>query len=291
MDNECGSIIYGRNPVLEALNEGVEIEKILIQRNIEGAGKKIFALAKKRSIPLQGVDKAVLDRIIREQATVEETPRDGKKRRGGNVFQADGSGVGTKAGVGVEARHQGVIAYLSAFTYRSLEGVLGVAEDRGEPPFVLVLDGIEDPQNLGAILRSAEGAGVHGVVIPKRRAVSVNETVIKVSAGAALHMAVARVSNISATLDELKARGLWVYGLDMDGTDYRKTDFAGGVAVVIGAEGRGLSHLVREKCDHIVSIPMQGKVASLNASNASAIVLFAVSGQRTDGESPDRQMS
>ena len=245
-----GEMICGRNPVLEALAGDVTLEKIWIQQGIEGTGKKIFALAKKRGIPLQGVDKSVLDRMMREQ------------------------------GAGGVGRHQGVIAFTAAVSYSSTEGILGAAEDLGAPAFVLVLDGIEDPHNLGAILRSAEGAGVHGVIIPRRRASSVNETVVRVSAGAALHVPVARVANIPAALEELKERGLWVYGLDMEGENYGEMDFSGAIALVVGAEGKGLSRLVKEKCDYTVSIPMKGKVGSLNASNAAAVVLFQISGKR-----------
>jgi 23S rRNA (guanosine2251-2'-O)-methyltransferase len=238
-ETQSAPVIYGRNPVLEALTSGTQIEKILIQKNIEGSGKKVYALAKKAGVPLIAVDKHALDRVC--------------------------SGA-----------HQGVAAYLAEYEYRTVEEILAIAEARGEKPFLLLLDGIEDPHNLGAIIRSAEGAGVHGILIPKRRAVSVTGAVIKVSAGAAIHMAVARVGNLTQEIDKLREAGIWVYGLDMNGTDYRAAGFSGAAALVVGAEGKGLSHLVREHCDEVISIPMRGKIASLNASNAAAIALYAM---------------
>jgi 23S rRNA (guanosine2251-2'-O)-methyltransferase len=236
--------IYGRNPVIEAINSGREIDKILIQKNIEGAGKKVYALAKKAKIPTQSVDKAALDRA---------------------------------AGV---SSHQGVVASVSEYVYSELDDILLFAEARGEPPFIVLLDGIEDPHNLGAIIRSCDGAGAHGVVIPKHRAASVTGAVIKTSAGAALHMPVARVTNIGAAIDELKEKGVWIYGLDMDGQDYGGMTFDGATALVIGSEGSGVSRLVKERCDFIVSLPMRGQVSSLNASNAAAILLYEIARQR-----------
>jgi 23S rRNA (guanosine2251-2'-O)-methyltransferase len=238
--------IYGRNPVMEAISAGSSIDKILMQKNIEGAGKKIYALAKKAGIIVQSVDKQVLDRT-----------------------------AGTTS-------HQGVVAYVSEFKYSELSEILELAKLRDEPPFIVILDGIEDPHNLGAIIRSADGAGAHGVVIPKRRSASVNATVAKASAGAAAHMKVVRASNLVTVLDELKSSGVWSFGLDMDGSNYREhsQDYKEGVALVVGSEGNGLSRLVKENCDYILSIPMNGKVNSLNASNAAAIVMFEISGNR-----------
>ncbi|MDR2487152.1 MAG: 23S rRNA (guanosine(2251)-2'-O)-methyltransferase RlmB [Clostridiales Family XIII bacterium] len=232
------TVIFGRNPVMEALRAEAGIDRILIQKNIEGAGKKVYALAKQAGIPTQPVERKVLDRV------------------------AGATG------------HQGVVAYLTDFAYASVEEMLRVAELREEPPFLVLLDGIEDPHNLGAILRSADGAGAHGVIIPKNRAASVTGTVVKSSAGAALHLPVARVANLSQTMRLLKERGVWLYGLDMDGADFASQDYAGGVAIVVGSEGHGLSKQVRELCDFAVSLPMRGSVASLNASNAAAIVLY-----------------
>ncbi|MDR2157680.1 MAG: 23S rRNA (guanosine(2251)-2'-O)-methyltransferase RlmB [Clostridiales Family XIII bacterium] len=240
MTENGSGIVYGRNAVAEAMESGITIDKLLIQKNIEGSGKRIFAMAKKKGIPVQGVEKSVLDKVC-------------------------GSGG-----------HQGVAVCTTDFAYVSVADILRVAEARQEKPFVLMLDGIEDPRNLGAILRSAEGAGVHGVVIPKRRAASVTDVAIKASAGAALHIAVARVSNTVNEMGFLKERGLWIYGLDMEGTDYGEAAYEGSIALVVGAEGRGLSRLVKENCDFLLSIPMRGKVRSLNASNAAAVAMFEI---------------
>jgi 23S rRNA (guanosine2251-2'-O)-methyltransferase len=242
--NSEKDIIYGRNPVMEALKAGTGIDKILIQKNIEGAGKKVYALAKKAQIPTQSVEKAVLDRA-----------------------------AGTTA-------HQGVVAYPGEFLYSTPDDILLLAESRGEAPFIVLLDGIEDPHNLGAIIRSCDGAGAHGVIIPKHRAASVTGTVIKTSAGAAVHVPVARVANIGSAIDELKERGVWVYGLDMGGEDYSGVKFDGAAALVIGSEGSGISRLIKEKCDFILSLPMRGQVSSLNASNAAAILLYEIARQR-----------
>ena len=234
-------LIYGRNAVAEAIRAGGSVEKLLIQKNVEGEGKKLFALAKKAKIPVQIVPKFVLD-----------------KECGGGT-------------------HQGVAAIVTDYSYSDLDSIIQTAASRGEPPFIVVLDGIEDPHNLGAIIRSAEGAGAHGIVIPKQRAASVNATVMKTSAGAAAFMKVAKVPGIKSALDELKEKGLWIYGLDADGSSYTEAKFDGGVCLVIGSEGSGISHIVRQTCDFLVSIPMRGHINSLNASAAAAVVLFEVS--------------
>ena len=236
-------LIYGRNAVAEAIRANRGVEKLLLQKNIEGEGKKLYSLAKKEKIPVQTVPKIVLD----------------KECRGG--------------------AHQGVAAVVADYEYSDLDSILKAAADRNEPPFVVALDGIEDPGNLGAILRSADGAGVHGVLIPKKRAVSVTAAVVKASAGAAAHIRVARVPGIKAAVDELKERGLWIYGMDVDGSPYHDVEFDGGVCIVIGSEGKGMSRIVREACDFLVSIPMKGRIGSLNASAAAAVVLFEVSGR------------
>jgi 23S rRNA (guanosine2251-2'-O)-methyltransferase len=243
---ENSGLIFGRNAVMEAIKADAGVERIVIQRNIEGNGKKIFSLAKRHGIPVQGVDRQALDRM-----------------------------AGTK-------EHQGVAAMVADYEYSDIDAMLADAAQRGEAPFLVALDGIEDPHNLGAILRTAEGAGVHGIVIPKNRAASVNGTVMKVSAGAAAHMKVARVSGMTAALTRLKEKGLWTYGLDMAGGPYRDADYQGGVVLVIGNEGAGLSRLVRETCDFLISIPMRGKMASLNASNAAAIVMYEVTARGRD---------
>lgn len=179
------------------------------------------------------------------------------------------------------AVHQGVIAYAASHEYAQVEDIFSLAETRNEAPFFVVCDEIEDPHNLGAILRSAEAAGVHGIIIPKRRSVSLNFTVAKASAGAIEHVPVARVSNLAAAIDDLKKRGVWVYGADMNGSSYDKQDFSGAVALVIGSEGKGIGRLIREKCDFIVSIPMRGNLNSLNASVAAGILMFEISRQRS----------
>ena len=168
----------------------------------------------------------------------------------------------------------GILAFAAVKEYCSVEDILACAESRGEPPFIVVLDELEDPHNLGAIIRTAECAGVHGVIVPKRRSAGLSYTVGKASAGAIEYMNVARVTNIAATIDELKAKGVWVFGADMNGTDYEKCDFSGPCAIVIGNEGKGISRLVREKCDVIVSLPMKGKINSLNASVAAGILMY-----------------
>jgi 23S rRNA (guanosine2251-2'-O)-methyltransferase len=248
MENSKQNFIYGRNPVIEALRAGADIERVLIQKNIEGAGKKIFALAKKAGVPLHIVDRRALDR---------------------------------EAGA---AAHQGVIAYVTDFEYADTDDMLASAAARGEKPFVVLLDGIEDPHNLGSIIRSADGAGAHGVVIRKNRAVQVTPAAVKTSAGAASHMPVARVANIGREIDYLKEKNIWVYGLDMDGDNYADMDYEGASALVIGSEGAGLSQLVREKCDYLISLPMRGKVASLNAGSAAAIAMYEITRKRTSGK-------
>lgn len=246
-------LIIGRNACMEALRSGRDIEKLTVlkQKDVsgrqaapEGSLKKILGKAKDRGIPVSYADRTAMDRMA-----------------GGQV-------------------HQGVIAYASDYEYCSVEDLLQTAADRGEAPLLLLLDGLEDPHNLGAIMRTAECAGAHGVVIPERRSVSVNETVMKTSAGAAQYIGCARVTNMGRTIDQLKERGVWVYGCDMDGSSCFETDLTGPAAIVIGSEGRGISRLVREKCDFIVSIPMKGQINSLNASNAAAIVIYEAVRQR-----------
>lgn len=249
-------LIIGRNAVMEALRTGHDIERLTVLRQKqpgsrsagpEGSLRKILGKAKDLGIPVTYADKAVLDRM---------------------------------AGGGV---HQGVIASVSDYEYRTVEDLLQIAADRQEPPFLIILDGLEDPHNLGAIMRTAECAGAHGVIIPERRSVSVNATVRKTSAGAAEHIGCARVKNIPRTMEQLQEHGVWIYGCDMDGSGCFETDLTGPAAIVIGNEGKGISRLVREKCDVIVSIPMKGKINSLNASNAAAIVMYEILRQRGGG--------
>lgn len=238
------NIIIGRNPVTEALRSGRDIDKILVAPGQEGSIKKIIGMAKDRGIMIVNSEKTALDRI---------------------------------AGA---TNHQGVIAYASAYEYKEVDDILALAKEREEDPFIIILDGLEDPHNLGAIMRSAEGAGAHGVIIPKRRSVGLTEVAAKASAGAVEYMPVARVTNIARTIEELKEAGLWIAACDMGDTLYYEADLTGGIAVVVGSEGFGISRLVSEKCDFTVSMPMMGKINSLNASNAAAILLYEVRRQR-----------
>lgn len=237
------NIIVGRNPVTEALRSGREIDKLMVSSE-EGSMKKILALAKERRIPVMKVEKYAIDRIAEGKA------------------------------------HQGVAAYVSAYAYAELEDIFRVAEERGEDPFIIILDNLEDPHNLGAIMRTAECAGAHGIIIPKRRACGLTEVVAKASAGAIEYMPCVKVTNIAQAIEELKERGVWVAACDMGGTEYYKADLKGKLAVVIGSEGFGISRLVKEKCDFVVSMPMVGRITSLNASNAAAVIIYEVRKQR-----------
>lgn len=237
-------VIIGRNAVLEALKSGREIEKITLAKGAEGSVKQIAARAREKRIPIYYSEKKRMD----------------KTASGG--------------------AHQGVIAVVSDHRYFTVDDILDRARERGEDPFIVVLDGLEDPHNLGAIMRTAECAGVHGIVIPKRRSVSVTETVAKTSAGASEYMLCARVTNIAAELGKLKERGIWTAACDMGVGMYYDRDLTGPLAVVIGGEGTGISRLVKEKCDFTVSIPMKGRISSLNASNAAAVLIYEVVRQR-----------
>ena len=236
--------IAGRNPVIEALKSGRDIEKILLVEGTKGRADDIVALARKRKVPFSFVAREKIDKLAETK------------------------------------NHQGVLAFVSAYQYSTIDDVFNLAEERGEDPFIVILDDIEDPHNLGAIIRTCECAGAHGVIIPKRRAAGLTETVVKASAGAIEYMPVVRVSNISATIDELKKRGLWIAACDMGENMYYEADLKGPVGVVIGNEGSGISRLVGEKCDFTVSIPMKGEINSLNASNAAAIVIYEIRRQR-----------
>ncbi len=232
-------VIAGRNPVNEAVRSDRAVDKILIARGERnGAVVGILAKAREKRIPVKEVDRQKLD------------------------FLSGG------------ATHQGIIALAAAKEYATVEDIFDCAESRGEPPFIIVLDELEDPHNLGAIIRTAECTGAHGVIIPERRSAGLSYTVAKASAGAVEYMRVARVTNIARLIDELKARGVWVYGADMNGEDYASCDMSGACAIVIGNEGKGISRLVREKCDVIVSLPMQGHINSLNASVAAGVLMY-----------------
>lgn len=239
--------IIGRNPVMEALKNDREIEKILIGKGTEGSISKIIGMAKDKGIPIYQSDKMTLDRIA-----------------------AGGP-------------HQGVIAYASAYSYSQMEDIYAKAEAAGEPPLVVILDNLEDPHNLGAIMRTAECAGAHGVIIPKRRSCGLTDTVAKSSAGAIEYMPCVKVANIGQTIDSLKEEGFWVAACDMGGAPYYKQDLTGKLAIVIGSEGAGISQLVKKKCDFVVSMPMVGRITSLNASNAAAVLMYEVRRQR-DGK-------
>ncbi|MEE1061023.1 MAG: 23S rRNA (guanosine(2251)-2'-O)-methyltransferase RlmB [Ruminococcus sp.] len=233
-------VIAGRNPVSEAIRNGRAIDKILVAKGEKnGAVVGILAKAREKQILVKEVDRTKLDFVCGNET------------------------------------HQGIVAFAAVREYSTVEDILSYAEEKGEAPFIMILDEVEDPHNLGAIIRTAECAGVHGVIIPKRRSAGLSYTVGKASAGAVEYMRVARVTNIAVLIDELKEKGVWVYGADMNGTDYSKCDFSGACAIVIGNEGKGISRLVREKCDVIVSLPMKGKINSLNASVAAGILMYS----------------
>lgn len=238
-----GNVIVGRNPVTEALKSGREIDKLVVSAT-EGSMIKILAQAKEKGIPVMKVEKSALDRLAQGQA------------------------------------HQGVAAYISPYAYSELDDIFALAEERGEDPFILILDNLEDPHNLGAIMRSAECAGAHGIIIPKRRACGLTEVVAKASAGAIEYMPCVKVTNIAQTIEELQERGIWVAACDMGGQNYYEADLGGKLAVVIGSEGFGISKLAKDKCDFVVSMPMVGRITSLNASNAAAVILYEVRRQR-----------
>ena len=243
------NVIVGRNAVRELLSSGRDIEKLYITSGErEGSINQLLGIAAERGIPITECDRTRLDSIC-----------------GG-------------------ARHQGIIAIAAEHNYATIDEIFDYAAERGESPFIVILDGVEDPHNLGAIIRSAECAGAHGIIIPKRRAVGLTATVAKASAGALMHMRIAKVTNLAMTIDELKERGLWLYAADMDGTAYTKTDLKGAVGIVLGSEGFGISRLVKEKCDFVVSIPLYGSVNSLNVSCAAAIILTEVARQKHEGE-------
>jgi 23S rRNA (guanosine2251-2'-O)-methyltransferase len=236
--------------VLEALRAGRGLSRLLVQKGASGSAGRIIDLARADGVAIQFAEKPALDR----------------ESAGG--------------------AHQGVVAFVSSYRYAAPEDMLARAVADGAPPLLVVLDGIEDPRNLGAIIRTAEAAGAHGVIIRSRRAAQVNETVAKASAGAAEHMAVARVANIARTLKRLRDAGLWIAALDMGGESCFERDLTGGLALVIGGEGGGLGRLVRESCDFAVSVPMYGKTASLNAAIAAAVALYEIKRQRL-GTAPE----
>ena len=243
--DELPFLIFGRNAVEEAVKAGRSIDKILVQTEPDGSLREIVALAKDAKVIVHEVNRKKLD----------------------EVCLPFGHG-------GKTANHQGIVAYTAGVEYCEVADILALAAEKGEKPFVVVLDGVEDPHNLGSIIRSADCAGVHGVILGKHRSAPVTAAAVKSSAGASEHMLIARVVNISAALEELKAAGLWIAGADMAGESMYKQDMTGAFALVIGNEGEGLSRLVKERCDYLVSIPMRGHVDSLNAGVAAGILLF-----------------
>lgn len=239
------NIIFGRNSVAEAIKAGRPIDSVLVAKGERsGSVPKILADAKNSGIPIKEVDRKKLDFMCGH------------------------------------ANHQGIIAVGAVKEYSSVDDIFAFAEEKGEPPFIIVCDEIEDPHNLGAIIRTAEAAGAHGVIVPKRRSAPLSFAVSKTSAGAVEFMRVARVTNIPQTLDELKSRGVWVYCADMNGETFYNVDLKGAAALVVGSEGRGVGRLVKEKCDVILSMPMKGKINSLNASVAAGILMYEISKQR-----------
>ncbi|MCM3444027.1 23S rRNA (guanosine(2251)-2'-O)-methyltransferase RlmB [Metabacillus halosaccharovorans] len=233
--------IIGRNPVIEVLKSSRDINKIWVAENsLKGQAQQITKLAKERGITINFVPKKKIDQMV-------------------------------------EGNHQGVIAQVAAYEYVHVDDILNVAEQRGELPFLLLLDEIEDPHNLGSIMRTADAVGAHGIVIPKRRAVGLTATVAKSSTGAIEHIPVARVTNMARTIDELKEKGVWIVGTDAKGADdYRNLDGKMSLALIIGSEGKGIGRLIKEKCDFLIKMPMVGHVTSLNASVAASLLMYEV---------------
>ena len=247
MEKEQGNnIIAGRNPVMEALRSGREIDRLLVAHGqATGSVAAIIAKCRDRGILVKEVSPAKLDYLT-----------------GG-------------------ANHQGVAVLIATQEYSTVEDILNSAKEKKEQPFIIICDEIEDPHNLGAIIRTAEATGVHGIIIPKRRSASLNVTVAKAASGALEYMKVARVTNIASEIERLKEEGIWVFGADMDGEDYSLTDFNCPCALVIGNEGKEIGNLVAKKCDKIVSLPMMGQINSLNASVAAGVLMYAAVKSRT----------
>ena len=232
-------ILTGRNPIREALKNHRDLEKLLVQKgDLSGSAREIVQKAKEQKIQIQIVDKVRLDAIA--------------------------------------PNHQGLIAFSSAYQYSTVDEILQTAEEKGEDPFIIVMDGITDPHNLGAVMRTAECTGVHGIIIPQHRSVGLSPAAVKASAGAMEYVKVARVNNLNRTIEELQKKNIWFYAVTMDGDDYMNVDCSGGTALVIGAEEDGISRLVAEKCDYKVSLPMVGRIESLNASVAAGVMMYRV---------------
>lgn len=243
-ENASAELIVGRNPVIEALKAEKPIDTLYVNKDGWGSLSHIIDMAKRLDIVVKEVTAEKLNHMT-----------------GG-------------------ASHQGVVAVGACAEYSSIDEILAIARSKGEDPFIIICDEIEDPHNLGAIIRTAESAGAHGIIIPKRRSASLNYTVFKTSAGAASWLPVARVANIPAALDELKQNGVWIYGTDASGEEYNKVNLKGPIGLVIGSEGFGMGRLVAKKCDFMLSLPMKGKITSLNASVAAGIFMYEVVRQR-----------
>lgn len=251
MENSNNNIICGRNPVLEALRSGREIDRLFVAHGTGGGSvTAIIAKCRAKGILIKEISPQKLD------------------------YYCGG------------ANHQGVAVMFASQEYATVDDMFALAETRDEKPFLIICDEIEDPHNLGAIIRTAEATGVHGVIIPERRSASLNATVAKAACGALEYVPVARVTNIANTIDALKERGVWVFGADMDGDDYTKTDFDTPCALVIGNEGKGIGALTAKKCDAILSLPMLGKINSLNASVAAGILMYEVVRSRKADKQP-----
>ena len=251
MENSNNNIICGRNPVLEALRSGREIDRLFVAHGTGGGSvTAIIAKCRAKGILIKEISPQKLD------------------------YYCGG------------ANHQGVAVMFASQEYATVDDMFALAETRGEKPFLIICDEIEDPHNLGAIIRTAEATGDHGVIIPERRSASLNATVAKAACGALEYVPVARVTNIANTIDALKERGVWVFGADMDGDDYTKTDFNTPCALVIGNEGKGIGALTAKKCDAILSLPMLGKINSLNASVAAGILMYEVVRSRKADKQP-----
>ncbi len=245
-ENEIrNDLVLGRNSVLEAIRSGREIDKLFVLKgSTSGALVPILQKCREKKIPIKEVPATKLD------------------------FMSGG------------ATHQGVIASIAAREYCSLEDILKSAQNKNEVPFVIICDGLEDPHNLGAIIRTAEATGVHGIIIPRHRSVTVTATVAKSASGALEYMNICKVTNIPNTIDELKEKGFWIFAADMNGKNWFEADYTSPTALIIGSEGNGVSRLVKQKCDEIVSMPMNGKINSLNASVAAGVLMYEVAKQR-----------
>jgi 23S rRNA (guanosine2251-2'-O)-methyltransferase len=239
--------LYGRHAILEALRAKRKVEEILIARGVhsQGALAELIALAKNENVQVRGVSRDELDRLARN--------------------------------------HQGIVARIGEFEYAEISDLLDQANTRGEPPFLLMLDSVQDPQNLGTLIRTAEAVGIHGIILAEHRAVGVTPAVVKASAGAINHLKIARVTNLARTIEELKRANVWVIGVENapNAQDFSRADYNAAIALVLGSEGSGLGRLVREKCDYLVKLPMWGQVGSLNVAVAGSIVLYTAKLQRS----------